>query len=113
MSVTKGGTNQFRGTVYDVERNSKWNENSKANILNGVPKSVSKQRDYGFSIGGPIGKPGGNNKLFFFFSHEDAAAHERQRSGRGSGCPRHSSGRATSRSRSTTSGPRTRTSGTR
>ncbi len=70
LSVTKGGTNQFRGTVYDVERNSSWNENGKANILNGVAKSVSKQRDYGFSIGGPIGKPGGNNKLFFFFSHE-------------------------------------------
>ena len=25
----------------------------------------------GFSIGGPIGKPGSaNNKLFFFYSHE-------------------------------------------
>jgi hypothetical protein len=57
--------------VYDVERNSKWNENGYGNILNGVQKSVSKQRDYGFSVGGPIGKPGGNNKLFFFFSLEE------------------------------------------
>ena len=40
------------------------------NKQNGDPKAVSKQRDYGFSIGGPIGKPGGNNKLFFFYSHE-------------------------------------------
>ena len=31
-----------------------------------------KQRDWGYSIGGPIGKPGGNNKLFFFYSHEFA-----------------------------------------
>jgi hypothetical protein len=70
MSVTKGGTNQFRGTVYDVERNSDWNANSEYNKQVGNPKAVSKQRDYGFSIGGPIGKPGGNNKLFFFYSHE-------------------------------------------
>jgi len=70
LSVTKGGTNQFRGTVYDVERNSAWNQNSWYNKQVGNPKSVSKQRDYGISIGGPIGKPGGNNKLFFFYSHE-------------------------------------------
>ena len=70
LSVTKGGTNQFRGTVYDVERNSTWNKNSWTNIQNGVAKAVSKQRDYGFSLGGPVGKPGGNNKLFFFYSHE-------------------------------------------
>src|SRR6185503_4642915 len=24
----------------------------------------------GYTIGGPVGKPGGNNKLFFFYSHE-------------------------------------------
>ena len=70
LSVTKGGTNQFRGTVYDVERNSSWNKNSWYNEQIGTPKSVSKQRDYGFSVGGPVGKPGGNNKLFFFYSHE-------------------------------------------
>ena len=70
LSVTRGGTNQFRGSVYDIERHSDWNTNSKANKLNGINKSVSDQRDWGYSIGGPIGKPGGNNKLFFFYSHE-------------------------------------------
>ena len=70
LSVTKGGTNQFRGSVYDVERNSSWNKNTWYNEQIGVAKTVSKQRDYGFSIGGPVGKPGGNNKLFFFYSHE-------------------------------------------
>jgi hypothetical protein len=69
-AVTKGGTNQFRGSVYDVERNSDWNENTWVNEQNGDPKAVSKQRDWGYSIGGPIGRPGGNNKLFFFYSHE-------------------------------------------
>ena len=66
MAVTKSGTNQFRGSVYDVERNSKWNANSRTNILNNLPKTVSKEKDWGYSIGGPIGKPGGHNKLFFF-----------------------------------------------
>ena len=37
---------------------------------NGDPKPVSKQRDWGYSLGGPIGKPGGANRLFFFYSHE-------------------------------------------
>ena len=69
-AVTKGGTNRFRGSLYDIERNSNWNENSWANQKNGDPKAVSKQRDWGYSVGGPIGRPGGNNKLFFFYSHE-------------------------------------------
>ena len=29
-----------------------------------------KQRDWGYSIGGPVGKPGGSNKLFFFYAQE-------------------------------------------
>ena len=69
-AVTKSGTNRFRGSVYDVERNSDWNANSKTNILNGDPKTVLRQRDWGYSIGGPVGKPGGSNKLFFFYTQE-------------------------------------------
>ena len=33
---------------------------------------MPKERDWGYSIGGPVGKPGGNNKLFFFYSQEFA-----------------------------------------
>src|SRR5688572_16618251 len=69
-AVTKSGTNRFRGSVYDVEKNSDWNANSKTNILNDDPKTVLRQRDWGYSIGGPVGKPGGNNKLFFFYTQE-------------------------------------------
>ena len=69
-AVTKSGTNRFRGSLYDVERNSDWNSNSKVNTLNGDPKPVTKERDWGFSIGGPVGKPGGNNRLFFFYAQE-------------------------------------------
>ena len=68
--VTKSGTNQMRGGLYYVARNSDWNSNSKTNILNGDPKPVVNEKDFGGSLGGPIGKPGGNNKLFFFFNLE-------------------------------------------
>jgi hypothetical protein len=69
-AITKSGTNQFRGSLYDVERKSKWNANSKTNILNGDPKPFQDERDWGFAIGGPVGKPGGANKLFFYFNYE-------------------------------------------
>lgn len=71
-AVTKSGTNRFRGSVYSVFRDSDWNCNSRANFLNGDPKTVLKEKDLGYSIGGPVGRPGGNNKLFFFYSHEYA-----------------------------------------
>ena len=69
-AVTKSGTNRFRGSVYDVERDTNWNSNSWVNQKNGDPKPISDEKDWGYSLGGPIGKPGGNNKLFFFYSHE-------------------------------------------
>jgi hypothetical protein len=69
-AVTKGGTNRFHGSLYDVERNSDWNARSQTQILNGDPKTVLRQREWGYSIGGPAGKPGGSNKLFFFYTQE-------------------------------------------
>ena len=69
-AVTKSGTNRFRGSIYDVRRDSDWNSNSWQNEKNGNAKNVNKEDDWGYSIGGPIGKPGGRNKLFFFFSQE-------------------------------------------
>ena len=70
-AVTKSGTNQFRGSLYDVERHTSFGyANSQTNILNGDPKPFVDERDMGWSIGGPVGKPGGNNKLFFFYAHE-------------------------------------------
>jgi hypothetical protein len=69
-AVTKSGTNRFRGSLYDVERNSDWNAISRTQLLNGDPKTVLRQREWGYSIGGPVGKPGGVNKLFFFYTQE-------------------------------------------
>ena len=69
-AVTKSGTNRFRGSIYDVERDSSWNSNSWVNQKNGDRKPIIDEQDWGYSIGGPVGKPGGNNKLFFFYAHE-------------------------------------------
>jgi hypothetical protein len=69
-AVTRSGTNRFLGSVYDVERKSTWNANSRTNILNGDPKPFVDERDWGFSIGGPIGRAGGLKRLFFFVAEE-------------------------------------------
>jgi hypothetical protein len=53
-----------------VKRNSDWNANSWANVRNGNAKTTSKQDDWGYTLGGPVGKPGGENNLFFFFAQE-------------------------------------------
>ena len=52
------------GSVFDLERDSKYNSNSWANVRNSIAKAVSKQRDWGYTLGGPMGKAGGDNKLF-------------------------------------------------
>ena len=40
-------------------------KNHRTNQENGIPKS-ERRTNVGSSIGGPVGKPGGSNKLFFF-----------------------------------------------
>ena len=69
-AVTKSGSNRFHGSGFMIMRQSGWNANSKTNILNGIRKSYQREKDLGFTIGGPVGKPGRANKLFFFYSHE-------------------------------------------
>ena len=66
VGVTKSGTNQFHGSLYDFERNSKWNANSWQNNLNGNPRPALRERDWGFTIGGPIQR----DRLFFFVSEQ-------------------------------------------
>jgi hypothetical protein len=69
-AVTKSGTNRFHGSFYDIEDNSDWNTQSWAGQKNRDPKEEDKSRAWGYSIGGPVGRSGGNNKLFFFYTHE-------------------------------------------
>ena len=69
--VTKSGTNQFRGSVYDIQRQFRLElEQLGERPATAIPKTVSKQQDWGYTIGGPVGKPGGEQPLFFFYAHE-------------------------------------------
>ena len=63
-AVTKSGTNDFHGTVYGFFRN----EDMTGSKIKGdkLAKAKLEQKQYGFSIGGPIIK----NKLFFFANFE-------------------------------------------
>lgn len=63
-SVSKSGTNEFKGTVFGFFRNSSMTGGK----VDGVDifKGDPKQTQFGFSIGGPIVK----NKVFFFANFE-------------------------------------------
>ncbi len=69
-AVTKSGTNQFRGSGYSLFTDSDWNANSWVREKNGDAKPKTSTKTLGYTIGGPVGKPGGTNKLFFFYAHE-------------------------------------------
>ncbi len=62
--VTRGGTNNFHGRLYEDHRNRALNANSWANNGRGIPRAPFILNDFGGSVGGPIL----TNKLFFFGS---------------------------------------------
>jgi len=64
--VSKSGTNQFHGTLYDYVRNTDFDANDFFNNQQGLPRSVLRRNQYGGTIGGPIRR----NKLFFFFAYQ-------------------------------------------
>jgi hypothetical protein len=64
--TTKGGTNEFRGTLYEFLRNDKLNANSFFSNSAGSPRPIFRFNQYGFTAGGPIVK----NKVFWFFNYE-------------------------------------------
>ncbi|HEV2982923.1 MAG TPA: carboxypeptidase regulatory-like domain-containing protein [Vicinamibacterales bacterium] len=72
--VTKTGTRDFHGAVYDYVRNDAFNANSFMNNRQGIPKQDYRYNTFGDNIGGPVFLPGTFNsskdKLFFFFSQE-------------------------------------------
>lgn len=73
-TVTKGGTRNLHGSVYDYVRNEALNANDYFNKLNGVSRPRYRYQEIGWSIGGPIYIPNrfniNKNKLFFFVSQE-------------------------------------------
>ena len=64
-AVTKSGTNQFHGEVFDFYRDQEFNAQNYFYIP-GERVSGYNKNDYGFTVGGPIRR----DKTFFFYSEE-------------------------------------------
>src|SRR5205085_1932917 len=60
--VTKSGTNDLHGNVFDYYRDKSLNKNDYINVINGRAKSPYHYDQYGASLGGPIL----HDKHFFF-----------------------------------------------
>jgi Carboxypeptidase regulatory-like domain/TonB-dependent Receptor Plug Domain len=65
--VTKSGTNNFHGDVFEFFRNTVLNANSWLLNRQGVAKPALNSNIYGGTVGGPIKK----DKLFFFTSYQE------------------------------------------
>jgi len=64
--VVKSGTNAYHGSAYEYLENGDLNANNFQNNLNGFPRSMVHQNQFGGTLGGPILK----NKVFLFGSYE-------------------------------------------
>ena len=63
--VTKSGTNDWHGSLFEYLRNTATEANDYFNIRAGVPRTQLNRNQFGGTIGGPIKK----NKIFFFIDY--------------------------------------------
>ena len=64
--VTKSGTNELHGSVFEFYRDKALNANSPINELNNRPKSPYHYHQFGGTLGGPIRR----NRDFFFVNYD-------------------------------------------
>ena len=64
--VTKNGTNEIRGSVYEFFRNDALDANDPFNKANGLPRPVLKLNQFGFTLGAPVIK----DRFFVFGNYE-------------------------------------------
>jgi len=62
--VTRSGTNQFHGNLFEYNRNTAYNANDWFNNRAGLSREILIRNQFGGSVGGPIKKDRG----FFFFN---------------------------------------------
>jgi hypothetical protein len=77
--VTKSGTNEFHGSLFEFVRNTAMDARNFFQLPN-APVQPLKRNQFGFTLGGPVRIPklvDGRNKLFFFANYEG----QRQRVG--------------------------------
>jgi carboxypeptidase family protein len=65
-AITKSGTNQFHGSVYEFFRNDKLDAANFFENAGGIPKAAFRQNQFGASAGAPILK----DRLFIFGDYE-------------------------------------------
>ena len=78
--VTKGGTNEYHGSLFYMNRNDALQANTFFNNALGTPRGRQNQHFFGFDVGGPIYAPrfgeggpsvwSGKNRAHFFFAYE-------------------------------------------
>lgn len=71
--VTRSGTNDLHGSLFDYLRNSSFDANDWFNDYYGSPQPPLRQNDFGGTIGGPVVVPqfySGRSRFFFFGSYE-------------------------------------------
>ena len=64
--VTKTGSNQFHGSIWEFFRNEAMNANTYFGKQRGQPRPVLRQNQPGFTLGGPIKR----DQVFFFTSYQ-------------------------------------------
>jgi hypothetical protein len=71
--VTKSGTNEIHGSLFEFVRNNAFNANTFFNNENGQPVPILKRNQFGATVGGPISIPklvSGRDRFFFFVSYQ-------------------------------------------
>jgi hypothetical protein len=71
--ITRSGSNQFHGNLFEFHRNTVLNASNFFNNISGQARPKFIQNQFGGSIGGPILLPklyNGKDKLFFFFNYQ-------------------------------------------
>jgi outer membrane receptor protein involved in Fe transport len=64
--VTKSGTNNLHGSIFEFYRDKALNANNAINVLNNRPKSPYHYHQFGGTIGGPLRR----NRDFYFFNYD-------------------------------------------
>jgi hypothetical protein len=70
LLVTKRGTDQFHGSLYDYFQNSALDSNDWSNNFTGVPTPQSTYNRFGGAFGGPLLPKMAGGKTYFYFNYE-------------------------------------------
>jgi hypothetical protein len=69
---TRGGSNKYRGRIFDFYRNDIFNANTSNNKARGLSRLPLEEHDPGFTLSGPVHLPfyDGRKRTFFFTAYE-------------------------------------------